>query len=95
MGKKDIDIDLDDFSIDEIIQHLTWESDKITKTQLNDLKSLTKDVAEDISEQVLKENTLYQKIISLESSVDKWKMDVILKNLDKFNYLEICEIFEK
>lgn len=95
MGKKNIDIDLDDFSIDEIIQHLTWESDKITKTQLNDLKSLTKDVAEDISEQVLKENILYQKIVSLDSSVDKWKMDVILKNLDKFNYLEICEIFEK
>lgn len=86
---------LDDFSIDEILEHLEWRADYITLSQLNQLKTITKDTDESFAEQMLAENALYQKIISLDSAVDMWKMEVIIQNLQKFSYTEICQIFEK
>lgn len=88
------DSDLDDFSIEEILDHLEWEADSMTQSELNKLKKIAKDTDETFAEQVLAENTLYQKIISLGSAEDVWKMEVIIENLRKFTYTEICQIFE-
>ena len=98
MGKTknvEIDYDLDDFTTEEIIEHLGWEADNLTDHELTELKKIVKDVDECFAEQVLAENYLYQQIERVTSAVDSWKLDVILDNLDKYTYTEICEMFEK
>jgi hypothetical protein len=90
----EIEFDLDDFTTEEIIDHLEWEADNLTTFELQRLKKIVKDTDECFADQVLGENYLYQQIESLTSAIDRWKLDIILKNLDKYTYLEICEMFE-
>lgn len=97
MGKTksvEIDYELDDFSIEEILDHLEWEADNLTTFELTKLKKIVKDTDECFADQVLAENYLYQKIENLPSAVDRWKLEVILENLHKYTYAEICEMFE-
>lgn len=97
MGKTksvELDYDLDDFTTEEIIDHLEWEADNFTTFELQKLKKIVKDSDECFADQVLAENYLYQKIDTLPSAVDKWKLEVILENLHKYSYTEICEMFE-
>jgi hypothetical protein len=91
---EEFDTDLDDFSTEEIIDHLEWEADNLTSFELKKLKKIVKDTDECFADQVLGENYLYQQIESLTSAIDRWKLDIILKNLDKYTYAEICEMFE-
>lgn len=91
---EEFDTYLDDFSTEEILDHLEWEADSFTPSELKKLKKIVKDTDECFADQVLAENYTYQKIESLTSAVDKWKLDVILENLHKYTYTEICEMFE-
>jgi hypothetical protein len=87
-------VELGEFTIEEIIEHLEWEADNITLHEFKKLKEIVKDVDEVFSEKTLAENYLYQKILSLECAIDRWKLDIILENLHKHTYNEICEFFE-
>ena len=89
---EEFESDLSEFSTEDIIDHLKWED--LSHSELRDLKKIVRDTDESFAEEVLAENSLYQKIISLESATDRWKLDVILENLDKYTYAEICEMFE-
>lgn len=90
----EVDYDLDDFTTEEIIEHLKFEASNFTTHELKELKEIVKDTDECFAEQVLSENSLYQKIVSLPSSIDVWKLEIVLENLHKYSYLEICEMFE-
>ncbi len=92
---EEFESDLDDFSMEDILDHLEWEADSMSLDELNKLKKIVKDTDETFAEQVLSENRLYQKIEALTSAEDHWKIDVVLENLHKFSYVEICQIFEK
>jgi hypothetical protein len=35
----DVDYDLDDFDLDEIIDHLSWNSEELTKKQVSKIKA--------------------------------------------------------
>ena len=90
--KDEFGSDLSDFSNDEIINHLRYED--FSHSQLRELKKIVKDSDESFADQVLAENQLYQRVVSLDSATDKWKFEVILENLGKYTYAEICEMFE-
>ena len=90
----DVDYDLDDFEMDEIIEHLSWNSNELTRGQVAKIKSVINDAEESLSDEILNENTLYKAIASRKSMIDKMKMEVILQHLDKYDYLQICEMFE-
>lgn len=90
---EEFESDLNDFSKEEIIDHLKWEN--LSHSELKELKKIVKDTDESFADEVLAENSLYQKIISLDSATDRWKIEVILENLDNYTYAEICEMFEK
>lgn len=90
---EEFESDLSDFSTEDIIDHLKWES--LSHSQLKELKEIVKDTDESFADEVLAENSLYQKIISLDSATDRWKIEIVLENLDKYTYAEICEMFEK
>ena len=51
-------------------------------------------VEESLSDEILNENELYKAIASRKSMIDQMKMEVILQHLDKYDYLQICEMFE-
>jgi ADP-dependent phosphofructokinase/glucokinase len=90
----DVDYDLDDFDLDEIIEHLSWNSNELKRGQVTKIKSVINDAEESISDEILNENTLYKAIASRKSMIDQMKMEVILQHLDKYCYLQICEMFE-
>jgi len=82
MPTKSIDYDLDDFDLDEIIEHLSWESDSLSKAQVSKIKEIINDSEESLSD------------TPSNSMIDQMKMEVILQHLDKYDYLQICEMFE-
>ncbi|MEI6880375.1 MAG: hypothetical protein WCK82_03455 [Bacteroidota bacterium] len=90
----DVDCDLSDFELDEIIEHLSWESSSLTRAQVSRIKHIINDSEESLSDEILNENKLYKSITSRNSMIDEMKMEVIIQNLDKYGYLEICEMFE-
>ena len=71
----DVDYDLNDFELNEIIEHLSLESSYLTKAQVRKIKQIVNDSSES-------------------SMIDQMKMNVITQNLDKYDYLQICEMFE-
>ncbi len=91
----EVDMDLDDFDIDEIIDHLKWHGDELTVRQVNNIREITKDCEYNFAEEELEKNELYQKLKVHDSLNDVMKLEVIASNLDKFSYQEICEMFEK
>jgi hypothetical protein len=76
----DVDYDLDDFDLDEIIDHLSWNSEELTKKQVSKIKEIINDSEESITPS--------------NSMINQMKMEVILQHLDKYDYLQICEMFE-
>jgi hypothetical protein len=47
------------------------------------------------AEEILDNNEILKNLIAKRTSlIDQMKMEVILENLDKYEYLEICEMFE-
>jgi hypothetical protein len=76
----DIDYDLNDFDLDEIIDHLSWNSEELTKAQVSKIKEIINDSEESITPS--------------NSMINQMKMEVILQHLDKYDYLQICEMFE-
>jgi hypothetical protein len=47
------------------------------------------------AEEILDNNEILKNLITKRTSlIDQMKMEVILENLDKYEYLEICEMFE-
>jgi hypothetical protein len=76
----DVDYDLDDFDLDEIIDHLSWNSEELTKEQVSKIKEIINDSEESITPS--------------NSMINQMKMEVILQHLDKYDYLQICEMFE-
>jgi len=82
MPTKSIDYDLDDFDLDEIIEHLSWNSNELTRGQVAKIKSVINDAEESLSD------------TPSNSMIDQMKMEVILQHLDKYDYLQICEMFE-
>jgi hypothetical protein len=71
----DVDYDLNDFELNEIIEHLSLESSYLTEAQVRKIKQIVNDSSES-------------------SMIDQMKMNVIAQNLDKYDYLQICEMFE-
>jgi hypothetical protein len=90
----DVDYDLNDFDLDEIIEHLSWESSSLSRAQVSKIKQIINDSEESLSDEILNENKLYKSITFRNSMIDEMKMEVIIQNLDKYGYLEICEMFE-
>jgi hypothetical protein len=45
----DVDYDLDDFDLDEIIDHLSWNSEELTKEQVSKIKEIINDSEESIT----------------------------------------------
>ena len=76
----DVDYDLDDFDLDEIIDHLSWNSEELTKEQVSKIKEIINDSEESITPS--------------NSMINQMKMEVILQHFDKYDYLQICEMFE-
>jgi hypothetical protein len=76
----DIDYDLNDFDLDEIIDHLSLNSEELTKAQVSKIKEIINDSEESITPS--------------NSMINQMKMEVILQHLDKYDYLQICEMFE-
>jgi len=76
----DVDYDLDDFDLDEIIDHLSWNSEELTKEQVSKIKKIINDSEESITPS--------------NSMINQMKMEVILQHFDKYDYLQICEMFE-
>ena len=90
------EFDLDEFDFDEIIEHLNWNQNELTRSQVNTLRRIIKDCEYCFAQEELDKNEIYQKIKSLSNSLnDIMKLEVILSNINKFNYEKICEIFEK
>ena len=85
-----INIGLDEFDSDEIINHLENISKHLTEKQINKLRKICGLSPSEnfkyvnLSEKIKKENLL----------VNDMKLEVILNNLDKYDYAKICEIFE-
>jgi hypothetical protein len=90
-----IEVELDDFSFDEIIEYVCDNADYINSYQNGLLKKAIRYSEESYVDEVLDENQLYRKLSRLESLNDVMKLEVILENLDKLDYSQICEIFEK
>lgn len=97
MGTKivEVDMDLDDFEIDDIIEHLKWNSEDLNVRQVSEIREITKDCEYEFAQEELLKNVLYQKIKTFDSLNDTMKLEVVLTNLDKLSYNQICDIFEK
>ena len=95
MATREVEFDLDDFDFDEIIEYVCDNADIIDRSQNAKLKRAIRYSEESYVDEVLGENDLYRKLSRLESLTDVMKLEVILENLDKVDYLKICEIFEK
>lgn len=97
MGIKivEVDMDLDDFEIDDIIEHLKWNADELNVRQVGKIREITKDCEYEFAQEELDKNELYQKLKVFNSLNDVMKLEVIISNLDNFSYNEICKFFEK
>lgn len=91
---KEVEVDLDDFSTDEIIDHLENIGD-LTQNQTLKLKNIIDDSEEEYSELVLIENKLYQELIKHTSLDDQMKIEIILANLHKVSYNEVYNFFKQ
>jgi hypothetical protein len=92
---KEVEYDLDDFEVDEIIDHLDGLCE-FTREQTQKLKRIINDSEEEYAEEVLKENELYQAVISVnETLLDTMKLELILGNLGNVSYDQIYELFKK
>ena len=96
MGTKivEVDMDLDDFEIDDVIEHLKWNAEELNVRQVGKIREITKDCEYEFAQEELLKNVLYQKIKTFDTLNDTMKLEVILTNLDKFSYNQICDIFE-
>lgn len=88
-------MDLDDFEIDDIIEHLKWNADELNVRQVGKIREITKDCEYEFAQEELDKNELYQKLKVFNSLNDVMKLEVIISNLDNFSYNEICKFFEK
>jgi hypothetical protein len=95
MPIREVEFDLDDFDFDVILEYVCENADGITIRQNELLKKAIRYAEESYSDEVLAENDLYCKVSKIESLTDVMKLEVILENLHKLDYLKICEIFEK
>lgn len=95
MATREVEFDLDDFDLDEIIEYVCDNAELIDRRQNTQLKTAIRYAEESYIDEVLGENDLYRKLSRLESLTDVMKLEVILENLHKLDYLKICEIFEK
>jgi len=95
MASREVEFDLDDFDFDEIIEYVCDNAGFIDRSLNAKLKRAIRYSEESYIDEVLDENELYRKLSRLESLTDIMKLEVILENLDKLDYLQICEIFEK
>lgn len=92
---KMVEYDLDDFEVDEIIDHLDGLC-VFTQEQTRKLKSIINDSEEEYSEEILKENELYQAVIACNNSLDDtMKLELILDNLGDVSYDQIYKLFKK
>ena len=64
----------DNYSLEEIVDYLSWNSNSLSKNQISELKDIV--------------------MGSTASMLNQMKMVVIEENLDKYSYLQICEMFE-
>lgn len=95
MPSKEVEFDLDDFEMDDIIEHLKWNGETLNIRQVGKIRDIIKDCEYEFAQEELLKNVLYQKIKTFDSLNDTMKLEVILTNLNKFSYNEICDIFEK
>ena len=86
-----IDIQLDEFGDDEIINYLERNIHHVSSKNLSRLRSLCGFKQPPTSSF----GELYEKISKRNLFVDDLKMEIILKNIDKYDYQQICEFFEK
>lgn len=85
-----IDVDLNEFSDDEIINHIEHVYKHLNEKQINKLRKIC---GFSIKENFQNDKIL-KKIKEKNLLVDDMKLEVILSNIDKYDYLKICEIFE-
>lgn len=85
-----IDIDLDEFDDDEIINHIEKIYRHLNEKQINKLRKICNFSIRDN----LKNDKLLSKIKKENLLINDMKLEVILSNIDKYDYLKICEIFE-
>ena len=91
---REVEFDLSDFSLEEILEHLDSNSNELTKVQKNKLKEIIDDVEEDLTFRELCDDPMYQAATSVSSLNNVMKMEVIVANIDKYTYPQICELFE-
>lgn len=93
MAEKVIYVDLDDFDVDDIIEHLNHET--ITHEQKKRLKQIIRDAEVDLAEEILSQDVLYQKLSKIQDSmVEEMKLEIVLNNISKFSLTEIIDLFE-
>jgi|Laugrespbdmm15dd_1035085.scaffolds.fasta_scaffold154972_1 hypothetical protein len=95
MASKEVEFDLDDFDFDEIVEYVCDNAEFIDLRLNAKIKRAIRYSEENYVDEILGENELYCKLSRVESLTDAMKLEVILENLDKLDYSQICDIFEK
>jgi len=91
----ELEFEIDEFKTDELITEIGYrvEGGDLSKQQIDKLKEIIKHDEEAMLESYILEHEQHR-FVEKASLSNVMKLDVIFKNLDKFTYLDICEIFE-
>lgn len=92
---REVEFDLDDFTEDEMIEHLESYAHHLDMKQIKRLRNVIKEGEENLVDDILKENEIYTLVTSYSTINDEIKIKIILENLHKFSLTEISKIFEK